>query len=85
MLVLIDTWWNVNAFRRHEYIYHVIVLIDTWWNVNASPGVATVVVSGFNRYMVECEFIVQTVTIEIIYSFNRYMVECEYLTKQLQK
>ncbi len=36
ILVLIDTWWNVNA----EYIVVgqsvIKVLIDTWWNVNTN-------------------------------------------------
>ena len=33
-----------------------MVLIDTWWNVNA--GVLTIGYghTGFNRYMVECEY-----------------------------
>ena len=34
VLVLIDTWWNVN--NATQGIKSVIsrVLIDTWWNVN---------------------------------------------------
>ena len=33
------------------------VLIDTWWNVNERLFVSVVPpISGFNRYMVECEF-----------------------------
>ena len=35
----------------------IVVLIDTWWNVNFFIFCASVViVFGFNRYMVECEF-----------------------------
>ena len=34
VLVLIDTWWNVNT-REYGYLtIDYIVLIDTWWNVN---------------------------------------------------
>ena len=35
MLVLIDTWWNVNVYRiRFSFRDDILVLIDTWWNVN---------------------------------------------------
>ena len=34
MLVLIDTWWNVNAVKRINTGRYSGVLIDTWWNVN---------------------------------------------------
>ena len=33
-IVLIDTWWNVNAEDCHTLILTDTVLIDTWWNVN---------------------------------------------------
>ena len=33
-LLLIDTWWNVNANPRILPFCIVCVLIDTWWNVN---------------------------------------------------
>ena len=32
--VLIDTWWNVNAFYSVHNDIKNHVLIDTWWNVN---------------------------------------------------
>ena len=36
----------------------IVVLIDTWWNVNAEePEEEKVGADGFNRYMVECEFL----------------------------
>ena len=34
VLVLIDTWWNVNNSIRERYTGGNSVLIDTWWNVN---------------------------------------------------
>ena len=34
----------------------VLVLIDTWWNVNAGVWTIGYGHTGFNRYMVECEF-----------------------------
>ena len=33
-LVLIDTWWNVNAIASITVVTTLMVLIDTWWNVN---------------------------------------------------
>ena len=35
-LVLIDTWWNVNAVGEGGDWGDGEVLIDTWWNVNHS-------------------------------------------------
>ena len=34
----------------------VLVLIDTWWNVNQDFVDSLLKISGFNRYMVECEY-----------------------------
>ena len=36
------------------------------------------IVFSFNRYMVECEFFVDTVDWGWFVGFNRYMVECEF-------
>ena len=33
-VVLIDTWWNVNASYPAHSAHDTLVLIDTWWNVN---------------------------------------------------
>ena len=33
----------------------IVVLIDTWWNVNQEFVDSLLRLSGFNRYMVECE------------------------------
>ena len=33
------------------------VLIDTWWNVNKGTDLDRYGDNGFNRYMVECEFL----------------------------
>ena len=35
IIVLIDTWWNVNATGTDSNKNLSAVLIDTWWNVNA--------------------------------------------------
>ena len=54
--VLIDTWWNVNFDSKWKFIIAFIVLIDTWWNVNDGSDLGkNDRLSGFNRYMVECE------------------------------
>ena len=34
VLVLIDTWWNVNVGAVGLCYISGVVLIDTWWNVN---------------------------------------------------
>ena len=34
ILVLIDTWWNVNQLAEGGVLKKGQVLIDTWWNVN---------------------------------------------------
>ena len=34
ILVLIDTWWNVNVDVNGIVASVSLVLIDTWWNVN---------------------------------------------------
>ena len=42
---------------RDEIIFDLQnqVLIDTWWNVNQEFVDSLLRLSGFNRYMVECE------------------------------
>ena len=37
ILVLIDTWWNVNVYVLSVASTSLFVLIDTWWNVNILP------------------------------------------------
>ena len=39
ILVLIDTWWNVNKKLDEVFRLSSPVLIDTWWNVN-KEGIA---------------------------------------------
>ena len=34
IVVLIDTWWNVNMLMVTRTKAVLPVLIDTWWNVN---------------------------------------------------
>ncbi len=36
VLVLIDTWWNVNKALIGQTASEFMVLIDTWWNVNVN-------------------------------------------------
>ena len=56
VLVLIDTWWNVNTQTPTQTRKHIAVLIDTWWNVNIlTPQSFGEEQLSFNRYMVECE------------------------------
>ena len=40
IVVLIDTWWNVNLlFHHRNNSLLFLVLIDTWWNVNINKDV----------------------------------------------
>ena len=56
LIVLIDTWWNVNVRDEIVFDFQNQVLIDTWWNVNYKTKVTTSKTASFNRYMVECEY-----------------------------
>ena len=38
VVVLIDTWWNVNTAIVSTWTPPLLVLIDTWWNVNQVPA-----------------------------------------------
>ena len=53
------------------------VLIDTWWNVNEKEDAYIYSIDRFNRYMVECEYIIIGGLDSGTSGFNRYMVECE--------
>ena len=78
MIVLIDTWWNVNKIFDIRPNTSIVVLIDTWWNVNnKSQTFSKENGFGFNRYMVECESSIRKSPCNGWYGFNRYMVECE--------
>ena len=46
----------MNTEKKLSSLETIEVLIDTWWNVNERLFVSVVPpISGFNRYMVECE------------------------------
>ena len=80
MIVLIDTWWNVNSGSDPALHLLYMVLIDTWWNVNLLYKVLkfqknTVLIDTWWNVNVTCgknNPLMET-------SFNRYMVECEFL------
>ena len=56
-----------------------MVLIDTWWNVNINfSGKMAQMSTGFNRYMVECEYecdldidVLTTVVIDTWWNVNK--------------
>ena len=84
MLVLIDTWWNVNSRAVPLMFIDFFVLIDTWWNVNFQAlFLRASSRTRFNRYMVECEYIERLISEVETDGFNRYMVECEYTMQKL--
>ena len=78
IIVLIDTWWNVNQGTAEEQPKTGGVLIDTWWNVNMHQKRVNRSLWSFNRYMVECKSILLLSHFDSITCFNRYMVECKY-------
>ena len=49
--------WIQVTFPSH--FLPAFVLIDTWWNVNSHTPVPLPLLLCFNRYMVECEFLIQ--------------------------
>ena len=55
-----------------------MVLIDKWWNVNKAAVPNAHEPNGFNRYMMECKFIIPISVTSVAFGFNRYMVECKY-------
>ena len=67
---------ELQALSQEQKSY--IVLIDTWWNVNTEKKLSSLESIGFNRYMVECEFVRYKQTTTSLTGFNRYMVECEF-------
>ena len=77
-IVLIDTWWNVNAVKKEADRKIQSVLIDTWWNVNVTIFVLlqqtrTVLIDTWWNVNVLCNLTCLTIS----NCFNRYMVECE--------
>ena len=80
VLVLIDTWWNVNSQTVLINKYKRKVLIDTWWNVNLT---STGYVRRDFRVLIdtwwnvnEAKWIGENSSDT---RFNRYMVECELI------
>ena len=47
MIVLIDTWWNVNTNKIMWCDSAEPVLIDTWWNVNNFADASASAADGF--------------------------------------
>ena len=77
MLVLIDTWWNVNILTPQSFGEEQLVLIDTWWNVNTNKlgagvdAVEVLIDTWWNVNIYNYDSNIKRT------SFNRYMVECE--------
>ena len=84
MLVLIDTWWNVNQSTSTKEFVNVAVLIDTWWNVNLGNGTQIGTTIGV---LIDTWWNVNSnklgAGVEAVERFNRYMVECEFLPLKL--
>ena len=78
VLVLIDTWWNVNYIQQSKILNPNKVLIDTWWNVNINnydSHTKSITVLIDTWWNVNVKQIKEDKTMRK--SFNRYMVECE--------
>ena len=78
VLVLIDTWWNVNAAFTTVSHTPFKVLIDTWWNVNLE---VVLFPNAMEAVLIDTWWNVNTIFDSAgtpSFGFNRYMVECEY-------
>ena len=79
LIVLIDTWWNVNKIspslthKKHLSFNRYMVECECYMRQKQSIDG-----NSFNRYMVECESYLNNIYKKRLISFNRYMVECEY-------
>ena len=62
---LIDTLWNVNLLLRHNSLPPARELIDTLWNVNKKPTFPHHRRTGINRYIMECKFIYDSISLWI--------------------
>ena len=60
MLVLIDTWWNVNKLMLAGVFPDALVLIDTWWNVNCFENLLIFMENIKKRWMSLMQFQVKT-------------------------
>ena len=59
LIVLIDTWWNVNLIR--SILYLTVSVCFNRYMVECELNTLTSTlypVPGFNRYMVECEYFI---------------------------
>ena len=54
-MVLIETLWNVNDYRKEKIQGLGAVLIETLWNVNTISPCPLLITSGINRNIVECK------------------------------
>ena len=58
LLILIETYWNVNQYPASPQLLQCIILIETYWNVNT------------NRIMVQVD--VERILIETYWNVNRF-------------
>ena len=82
MLVLIDTWWNVNTnINLGNVNSGISVLIDTWWNVNKTfakifeelKGVLIDTWWNVNLHIARMRLCIWTVLIDTWWNVNRLM------------
>ena len=62
---LIDTLWNVNVTDATAINKMETELIDTLWNVNTNQICLTLPPFGINRYIMECKFIYDSISLWI--------------------
>ena len=55
-VVLIETYWNVNALKCTSKTQSYFVLIETYWNVNTFESGSGTSGLGINRNILECKY-----------------------------
>ena len=79
ILVLIETYWNVNVELNKSPGISVIVLIETYWNVNQnSLSLLNPKRLRINRNILECKFYNRTIVCKSNTGINRNILECKY-------
>ena len=56
VIVLIETYWNVNPLKKENENSPLFVLIETYWNVNKEyVKMQTIQELSLNRNILECK------------------------------
>ena len=86
LLVLIETYWNVNVEEMFVFRKHILVLIETYWNVNKPLTVTGLALAlGLNRNILECKFVYGISGATDRLCLNRNILECKSRRKRCRR